>query len=228
MANRSDIIAVPRLSGTGGSLANEDLSVIRASLVEAQPQSLVQHWSKTPERGFQRGDACAAWCPEFLHIFARLEDEDIIMAGNLTAGAALVVADIFQFFVQREGVGDYLEWHVTPDNRNQVLSWTPSRFSAFREGGISIDEILLAETSGFSSQAWIDESEAVWSAYLAIPVRLLVPNAAKLREGLELCGSFCRFDSAPDSNSPVISSNSLFPSGPHLHESRHWSHFRLV
>lgn len=197
------------------------------SFESAQDLQLVQHWHSAPDRDFQPGSVRAAWCPEKIHVFANLTDQDIVLAGGETHTSALAVSDVFQVFIDRPEHSDYLEIHVTPDNQARAIRWTPDLFAQFRNSEISIDEILLKDSSDLVSSTWIHHDDATWQVYLQIPLHYITSASPAQETDLTLRGTFCRFDASPDSLTPVLSSTSAFKDGPRFHETSGWHNFVL-
>lgn len=137
-------------------------------------------------------------------------------------GSSLVVADVFQVFIDRPENGDYLELHVTPDNQSRAIAWTPDRFVQFGNGNLSIDEILADKNAQLETQTWVTEAKNGWQAYLRVPALMIRPKTTGFQKGMPLRGTFCRFDASPNSVAPVLSSTSLFRDGPKFHESTAW------
>ena len=186
-----------------------------------------QNWYGKTERDFQPGTVMASWCPDYLHIFADFEDEDIVLAEGSSLASSLIVADIFQVFIDRPLHGDYLELHVTPDNHSRALAWTPERLNQFREGEISLDDILIDNDQSLLSDTWIEQDEGSWHAYLRVPISLIDSSSPHFQGDLSVRGTFCRFDASPDSPAPVLSSTSPFQSGPKFHEREDWHNLLL-
>jgi len=199
-----------------------DLSAIRTSFSRCKSLPLRQSWLARNEHDFQPGQVQAGWSPEDLHIFVDLEDSDIVTAPKLVSGASLVVADIFQVFLARPEEDDYLEIHVTPDNTLRVIAWTPDRLARFQKGGMSLDEITQKEGERPVSQTWVEKEEGSWRCYLRIPIALIHPSQGRAAEGRPFRGTFCRFDAAFDSETPILSSTSNFREGPRFHDSTAW------
>jgi|GEM_PF-5934930 len=223
MSSTPDTITLKPFRGTVG----QDLKEARDCFQTAQHLPLAQNWQPSPDRNFQPGKIVAAWCPEFFHILATFEDEDIVPYGKGHSKSILVISDIFQFFIERPSVGDYLELHVTPDNQSRTITWTAESLRAFQEAEISVDDILLGENNGITSQTWVEEDKAIWNAYLKVPAAVIDPKSPLLEPDLRLRGTFCRFDASPDSVAPVVSSTSTFTGGPRFHETAVWHQFLL-
>ncbi|MGE9290647.1 MAG: hypothetical protein ACQKBT_06645 [Puniceicoccales bacterium] len=204
-----------------------DLAEARNLFQASTELPLGQTWLGKTERDFQPGRVLIGWCPQFFHVFADLEDRDIIPAGSSPGSSTLTVSDIFQVFLNRPHCGDYLEIHVTPDNQTRAMSWTPERFSRFCDGEISIDEILLEKSGDLVTETWVDEAQTAWNAYIRIPIHILSPRMPHFQASASFTGTFCRFDASPDSVEPVLSSSSTFKEGPRFHECAEWHQFVL-
>tara|TARA_R100000027_G_scaffold2635_2_gene2592 strand:- start:12052 stop:12813 length:762 start_codon:yes stop_codon:yes gene_type:complete len=200
---------------------------VQRSFEAARKLPLRQAWQTRPERDFQPGSVVAAWCPRNLHILAHLTDQDIVLAGGSSHTSTLAVFDVFQVYIDRPEENDYLEIHVTPDNQARAIRWTPDLFAQFRNGEISIDEILLNDGSGLFSKTWVEEDDASWQVYLQIPIHFLSTSQKELEKDKSIRGTFCRFDASPDSLTPILSSTSAFQTGPKFHESSDWHEFIL-
>jgi len=204
-----------------------DLTALRKAFEEFSGLPFQQNWLGTPERDFQEGTVFAAWCSGFLHVLVDCADEDIVVSSPSITNSNLVVADIFQVFIDRPSQGDYLEIHVSPDNKTRILSWTPERVLRFQEGSISVDDILKDDAPTLCTRTWIEEQKGAWQAYLKIPASLIDPQTTEFDGGTEVKGTFCRFDAAPDSVAPVLSSTSPFEGGPKFHNLAVWHDLQL-
>lgn len=211
-----------------GLEGDPDRKALHGAFAGAKELPLRQSWLPQPERMFQPGTVRAAWCDRFLHVLARMEDEDIVIAGNPARKSHIQVGDIFQVFTDRPEKGDYLEIHITPDNRVSAYSWSPQLLEEFCNGDKSIDAILLDETPLPRGQTWIDEEEASWTAYLRIPLTLLHRKPPKNKEDAFHRLTFCRFDASLELETPVISSTSNFPYRPLFHQREFWHNCSLV
>ncbi len=209
--------------------APQDLSLKTVSEAFSLFPELVfaQHWRPTPEAEFQPATLKAAWCPDFLHLFATFTDHDIVVLENHSSRSRLAVGDVFQVFLGRPEANDYLEIHVTPGNQTQVLGWTQQRFKSFLDGGTSLDEILLDSEHPPLSKTWVEEENARWTAYLRIPAETARPGKDRFAPGIIVEGAFCRYDASPGAPTPVVSSTSEFPEKPQFHSDRHWHRLKL-
>ena len=204
-----------------------DLTALRKAFSGFTGLSFRQNWFSNPERDFQEGTVFAAWCSGFLHVLVDFADEDIVVSSPSIKSSNLVVADIFQVFINRPSQEDYLEIHVSPDNKTRIISWTPERLLRFQEGSISIDDILKEELPSLLTRTWIEEEKGAWQAYLQIPASLIDPQTTEFEGGNQVKGTFCRFDAAPDSVAPVLSSTSPFEGGPKFHNLAAWHDLQL-
>lgn len=224
MSARLETIALPPVQ----TPAEGKLGDLRSAFATAEEIALRQAWHRKPERDFQPGTVQAAWCPRFVHVLATLTDGDIVVGGEPSTKSSLAVSDVFQIFAERDGHGDYIEVHVTPDNRTRVIGWTPDRFAAFRDGEITIDEILCDDCPPPVSRTWVEKENSCWTAYLRLPVDLLAFAEKAFRPEHSFRATFCRFDASPGTVAPVVSSTSAFPDKPRFHDSRHWHRVALV
>jgi len=209
--------------------APEDVSLeaVRGAFSPLPEWTFAQHWRPTPEAEFQPATLKAGWCPDYLHIFATFADHDIVVLENHNSQSRLAVGDVFQVFLGRPETDEYLEIHVTPNNRNQVLGWTAERFTAFLDGGTPLDDILVHCENPPLSETWVEEEEARWTAYLRIPVKMANPGKNRFAPETVFTGTFCRYDVSPGSPTPVLSSTSPFSEKPKFHDNRHWHRLRL-
>jgi len=199
-----------------------ELPALQQSFNGADLLPLEQNWQSATQRDFQPGAVQVAWCPDYLHILVDLIDEDIVVLGPTVQTSSLVVADIFLVFIDRPESNDYLELHVTPDAQLRAIAWTPERLRRFRDGNLSIDEITAENGHTLYAETWTKEKSGAWQAYLRVPGPLIAPSSCSFRKDASIKATFCRFDAAPDSVAPVLSSTSSFANGPKFHDSKFW------
>ncbi|MDP0498330.1 MAG: hypothetical protein Q7Q73_19230 [Verrucomicrobiota bacterium JB024] len=195
---------------------------------------LRQAWSVPPEAGFEPGLVRLYATAEGFVVLAALKDTAIHNAADGFNQKTWETGDVFECFIQT-GLERYYELHVTPENQNLFLRWSPATYRAFRAGEIPFATALIDEQSFAQSETSIDSPVGYWTVTLLIPYTSLglASRCSGFSDTVEYSGegkpgpsplrfSFARYDIRPDSDEPVLSATPDFPEANyHLREYWH-------
>lgn len=193
------------------------LSAFRDAFADAEPLFLKQAWRESPEPSFRPATVRVCWQDDRLLVLAELDDVDITTAATSHGQRFWELGDTFEIFLAADGVGQYIECHVTPLNQRLQL-----RFPLDGPAALGPDPFVNALVPGdnFESRVWIAEDKAAWTVVAAIPSALAGVSAASLA-GSVWRYSFSRYDATRDSRAPVISSTSPH-AVPSFHRRQEW------
>lgn len=200
---------------------------------------LRQAWRVPPEAGFEPGLVRLYATNEDFIVLAAFKDAAIHNAADGFNQKTWETGDVFECFIQT-GPQRYYEIHVTPENQNLFLRWSPASYRAFRAGEIPFASALIAEKRFAQSETSIDSHTGYWTVTLRVPYASLglEPDRSGFfdtNEGKEegegqgmvkpcpppLAFSFARYDLRPGSAEPVLSATPDFPEA-NYHLREHW------
>ncbi len=209
-ATRADPLAVPPLGAPASRPA--------ARLVFAQS------WLREPEAAFRPAEVVLGWTPAALHVRARLADDEILSAASADNQRLWQLGDVFEMFILVEGREDYLELHVSPNNKrmHQRFPRAPSAPLADASARPTTFAERLVHPVGFESE--VTRVPDGWTVAATIPADAL--GLDSLRAGLRLRAAFARYDVASD-RAEVLSSTAPHPE-PAFHRPHEWTALRLA
>ncbi len=174
---------------------------------------LAQAWLTEPEERFAPAVVAAAWSDECLHIYARLEDEDIFNPVHGLNHPAFLQGDIFEILLRPCDEETYFEFHVTPHGQTLQLRYpSPQIIEEFRVTG-DLDKLLASyciPQPVVKSRTEIFPTEGYWTVQATIPFSTLL-NGRFPQEGDNFIFSFSRYDYTREEAQPVLSSSSAHP-----------------
>jgi hypothetical protein len=195
---------------------------------------LRQAWSVPSGAGFEPGLVRLYATGEGFVVLAALKDTAIHNAADGFNQKTWETGDVFECFIQT-APERYYEIHVTPEDQNLFLQWSPKTYRAFRAGELPFASALIPERAFARSETYIDSRVGYWTVHLLIPYASLGLESPRSgfsdtvessREGKPgshtLTFSFARYDMRPGSVEPVLSATPDFPEANyHLREYWH-------
>jgi hypothetical protein len=170
------------------------------------PFSLRQPWRDKVEEDFRPARVSVGWTREALHVQARLTDGELLTKATADNQRMWELGDVFEMFVMVEGRKDYLELHVTPNNK-RLHVWLPGVGGKAHPGDVPLPfEEMLVSPVGFSSSA--KREEGGWSVSAMIPAAVL--GLEQFDPGLRLRLAFARYDAA-SGRETVLSTTASHP-----------------
>ena len=116
------------------------------------------------------------------------------------------LGDVFEAFIQLEGYWDYVEFHVTPNNKRMHLH-LPGVGGKASDGAVPVPfEQMLVRPAGFASTAM--RTRTGWRVTMSVPASVF--RVPVFHPGLALRVSFCRYDAAA-TGEPVLSTTANHP-----------------
>ncbi|HXT71241.1 MAG TPA: NAD(P)-binding domain-containing protein [Vicinamibacterales bacterium] len=203
----------------------------RRAFAWAQPTLMRQAWLQqrgrasfseeiTPGPIFQPAVVRTAWHGQYLYVLADLTDTDVTNTATGHGQRFWELGDTFEMFLRRDGLGSYIECHVTPNNHRLQL-----RFPASGPSATSFEAALIPG-DGFESRTWQREDGRGWSVLAAIPASLAGAVDSPLA-GSTWRFSFSRYDYTRGADTPVISSTSRH-AAPSFHRQHEWGLLRCA
>lgn len=174
--------------------------------IEGTVFSLRQPWRDKAEEDFRPARVWVGWTPEALHIRAQITDDELLTKATADNQRMWELGDVFEMFVMVEGRRDYVELHVTPNNKclHVRLPGVGGRARPVDEP-MSFEEMVVAPV-GFDSTV---KSEANgWSVSATIPAAVL--GLERIEPGMRLRVAFARYDVSPG-REPVLSTSASHP-----------------
>ncbi len=194
----------------------------RSSSLQGEPllkYPLQQAWRDEPEADLQPGLAQIYAGKAGFVVLAVLRDNHISNSAEGFNQHTWTTGDVFEFFIQT-AADRYYEIHVTPENRNLFLRWSPALFEAVRNKKSSFNSALIDDPKFARSRTVIDEEHGYWAVYLNVPYEHL--SIGSLREIPELPKvAFARYDTTPGRDKPVLSATPDF-SKVNFHDIAAW------
>lgn len=187
---------------------------------------LRQHWlGDEPDRLFQPGWTRVRWTPSAL-IY------DLVFAGANQRNRARRLneptwdlGDVGEIFLQAEGRTDYLEIHVTPENRRLQLHFPADGIAAVRAGRARLGDFMIADPAWVASTVTSFESDI--RIRVIVPAAILGAGGRPLSAGLRFRTAVCRYDYGPRPADPILSSTAAL-SAPAFHQPSEWSLLQLA
>jgi hypothetical protein len=200
-------------------LAEDSLESIRLAFQHAAPCTMKQAWLTTPEIDFSEGLVWTGWRENSLLVFAELTDTDIFSPSTSTDYATWEAGDVFEIFLRPLDQMEYVEFHVTPENRRLQLRFAnPAMVEQVRKTR-SVESVLM-QGDAFRSLTWVQPKVHKWFVYAEIPASSVCSHLRPLKES-QWHFSFSRYDYIRGRKSPVISSTSPHVA-PDFHRQHEW------
>ena len=198
--------------------AKDNLESFRRAFLSAAPCNLKQAWLAAPESDFREGQVRIGWQKNSLLVFAELTDADIFSASIDANYPSWEAGDVFEIFLRPYGQSEYVEFHVTPDNRRLQLRFDDPKMVDQVRKDRSVQSVMIPGDY-FQSRTWVFPESQKWFVYAEIPASSVAFNVYVLK-GSRWHFSFCRYDYRRGGKSPVISSTSphIVPDFHRLHE----------
>ena len=172
-----------------------------------------QAWRESPEPDFAPGFATLHGEDDAFVVTAALADRAI---GNRAEGfneKTWMTGDVFEIFIQTSA-DNYYEFHVTPENRNLFLNWTPRSFADRR-----FDDALIPDPGFITSATEVRDEDGYWTVVARIPYAKLGLDPASASDAVKV--AFARYDTTPGKEEPVLSATAPFPQ-PSYHDRSAW------
>lgn len=189
---------------------------LRMSLGEAEPIALGQAWNHGPDRS--DGTVRLAWCPEALLVRADLRDGDVFTTATGDSQYFWELGDVFEIFLEAEGVGYYTEMHVAPGNFRMHLRIRPEEYLSMKAGNLTPADLMVRPPE-FESR--FEVVPGGWAVEAFIPVAAVQPGK-KISHESRWRASFCRYDAGSDGRAPVLSSTSRHSGKINFHAREDW------
>ncbi len=170
---------------------------------------LRQAWMEKPSADFEPGIAQIHATAKGLVVLAILGDGDIGNAATALNQRMWETGDVFEFFIQT-AEDLYYEIHVTPENKNLFLRWTPTTIKEARAQKIPFETAMIPDAAFARSGTFVDEKARCWGIYLFVPYAHLGMAAAVKQAGRARV-AFARYDAAAGKAEPVYSASADFP-----------------
>lgn len=183
-----------------------DLQSVAAAFSDRNPLILNQAWLPEPEPDYQPAEVRTGWQKGFFCVFTVLQDRDIFNEARSLNECAWQLGDVFEIFIGHKENGEYLEFHITPDN--QLLQLRFPHWDAFKEmskKNLSLSFYHVREKV-VDSRVWLEPDKQRWAVFARIPFQALSLGAEPI--GSELLVSFSRYDYTRGTAGPVLSSTS--------------------
>ncbi|MEI8205320.1 MAG: hypothetical protein WCG03_00415 [Kiritimatiellales bacterium] len=166
-----------------------------------------QPWQPFFDPEFKPATVRLSWTPQALVIKAVLRDDEISSLATADSQKLWKMGDVFEIFVQVEGRADYVEMHITPNNRRTHLNLPGPDGRPSPNADMLTWETMVVKPVGFSSE--VTRSDHEWRVSASIPAATL--GLAGFNCGDSLRVSFCRYDYASN-RELILSTTSKHPS----------------
>jgi len=183
---------------------------------------LRQPWQREPDAALRPSLVRLAWSPKALLVEAEITDDEVTTKATADNQKMWELGDVFEAFLQIEGNRDYVELHVTPNNKRMHLH-LPGVGGKASDGAVPVPfEQMLVRHVGFRSTA--TRTPTGWRVTMSIPASVF--RVPVFHPGLALRVSFCRYDAAA-TGEPVLSTTADHPVIA-FHRPHEWTPARLV
>jgi hypothetical protein len=180
---------------------------------------LQQAWLAKLERDFRPATVRTGWFGNSLRVFAELEDADIFTSATSHNQRMWELGDVLEIFLQPAGSPDYVELHVTPNNRRLQLRFPDTATLRRAQANNFFDDLILSD-GVFHSHTWTQPEKGRWYVHAEFPAALVCGHDRLPAEG-EWRFSFSRYDYTRGRQEPVISSTSPHAQ-PDFHRREEW------
>jgi len=183
---------------------------------------LLQPWQDKPDAALCPTDVRLAWTPEALLVEADLADNDVTTRATADNQWMWELGDVFEVFMQIGERRDYVELHVTPNNKRMHLRLPGVRGKASEDAvPVPFAELLVCPVGFESTSAPVPNG---WRVTMSIPSSVF--RVTSLESGITLHVSFCRYD-ASATGDPVLSTTANHPVID-FHRPHEWTAVTLV
>ena len=167
---------------------------------------LRQPWQREPASSLRPTHVRLAWTPKALLVEAEITDDEVTTRATADNQKMWELGDVFEAFIQLEGNRDYVELHVTPNNKRMHLHLLGVVGKASEDAVPVPFEQMLVHPVGFRSTA--TRTPTGWRVTMSIPASVF--RIPVFHPGLALRVSFCRYDAAA-TGEPVLSTTADHP-----------------
>lgn len=197
----------------------EDWDAVSDVFADMPSTHFGQAWKPVLQSRFLPARTHIGFDAKFFWMFSEFEDADIFNTSVALNQHVYKLGDVFEIFLRPLPGDEYIEFHVTPDNRHLQLWWPRARRSFKDKGWIPR---FLSEAC-FRSWTQVLPDEKRWRILAAIPFGTLGLDTP--RAGDEWLYSFGRYDYTRGFKRPILSSTSPHRV-PDFHRQHEWN--RLV
>jgi hypothetical protein len=178
-----------------------------------------QAWLTQPERDFKSAIVRVGRAGNSLRVFAELEDADIFTRATSHNQRMWELGDVLEIFLHPASSPNYVELHVTPNNRRLQLSFPDTATLRRAQAENFFDHLILSD-GVFHSHTWSQPEKGKWYVHAEIPAALVCGEDQLPVDG-EWRFSFSRYDYTRGRQEPVISSTSPHAQ-PDFHRREEW------
>jgi hypothetical protein len=171
------------------------------------------------------GYVSVGWRKNSLLVFAELADADIFTRATAHNQRMWELGDTFEIFLQPEDSGNYVEFHITPDNWRLQLCF-PDTAALRRAQAANVFDGFLLPDGVFRSHVWTQPEYRRWFVYAEIPAASVSGMSESLAES-RWRFSFSRYDHIRGRRAQILSSTSPHPV-PDFHRREDWGTLRFV
>jgi len=179
-------------------------------------------WQREPDAAFRPTLVRLAWSPKALLVEAEITDDEVTTKATADNQRMWELGDVFEAFMQIEGRRDYVELHLTPNNKRMHLHYPGVGGKASVAAVPLTIEQMLVRPVGFAST--VKRTPTGWRVMMSIPASVF--RIPVFHPGLALRVSFCRYDAAA-TGEPVLSTTADHPVIA-FHRPHEWTTVRLV
>lgn len=169
---------------------------------------LHQNWLPQLEKNFQPTQAWVKWNEQSIYIYAVLHDKDIFNPCAQLNEFSYKQGDTFEVFLRPDKADSYIEVHLTPSNIVTQLKFKKNSEIQKIRSSSDPEKLLrshLFDTPRLETAVAIESNR--WRVFLAVPFTLFGNISSK---NSLWHFSFCRYDYAKNTSSPILSSSSEF------------------
>lgn len=187
------------------------------------PWKMRQAWLEKEHPQLLVASVYFAWEPEAFWVLAHLPDNHITTDSTADSQDLWTLGDVFEVFIERDGIPFYLELHTAPAGHRLHLAFPQNWRDQIAQGKATLDNY---RQSPVAFPAWVNKPHGAnfWEVLTNVPATILAPYDPFIA-GQILNASFCRYD-AGNTKKPILSSTSphLIPNYHHRHD---WQKIQL-
>ncbi|MES2696998.1 MAG: hypothetical protein V4773_26275 [Verrucomicrobiota bacterium] len=193
----------------------------RPADVDTHWLSLGQAWQPALSPNFRAGWARLRWHEDFLQY------DMVYLGGKATNRAQTLnertwdLGDVAEIFLQRVGLTEYLEVHITPENRRLQLLFPEGAITRVRAKQAALETFFVAQPDWVQSRTMVAADH--WSVRVTLPPALLHLDA--FGPGQRFMSAVCRYDAQPEG--PVLSATTPFTELS-FHQREAWQELQLA
>lgn len=166
-----------------------------------------QAWKEGQEEDFEAGRVRLYEKDNSFHVLAVLRDGAIGNEAVAFNERTWETGDVFEIFIEPDPA-HYYELHVTPENSNLFLRFTPESIEAVRRDPTELENALIADPAFIPTATRIDRNRSLWTVYAQIPLAQLERNASI--SGSRFRVAFARYDATAEREEPILSATPPF------------------